>query len=267
MRSGSATAARPPSARATSDTRIARWWRARRTAAYDRAIDGLPRARTGAAWLIGGAILVVYAATLTHGVSWDDSGELAAGVAKLGVVHSHGYAPYVLLGHAFTLLEPFGSAATQANLWSGLAAAAALALVAAAALGMTLQDGAQEPASGQAKRPDPTTILARVQKAKAQGATEVTFPPVEPYHADVGGLDEALRYYDAVVARPVGKTSLLLDDHNISTFYRFEVVERLSPGRGEVKPLSLKLPAGLPPAGANHFYLMTDGGTLTLEGV
>jgi hypothetical protein len=46
------------------------------------------------------------------------------------VVHSHGYAPYVLLGHAFTLLEPFGSPATQANLWSALCAAAAVALTA-----------------------------------------------------------------------------------------------------------------------------------------
>ena len=46
------------------------------------------------------------------------------------MVHSHGYSPYILLGHLFTLVEPFGSPATKANLWSAVAAAAAVALVA-----------------------------------------------------------------------------------------------------------------------------------------
>jgi hypothetical protein len=141
-----------------------------------------------------------------------------------------------------------------------------LAVAAVAALAMAFQDGAQ-PASGQSKRPDPTTILARVRKAKANGAKEVTFPAPEVFYASVGSLDEALRYYDAVIAKPVEKTSFLIDSHNVSTFYKFEVVERLSGKRGQVKPLSLSLPAGLPPAGPNHFYLMTGGGNLTLEGV
>lgn len=89
------------------------------------------RWRTGGrvAWLVGGALFAIYAATLTRGVGWDDSGELTAGVANLGVVHSHGYAPYVLLGHVFTLVEPFGSDATKVNMWSAVCAAGAVALV------------------------------------------------------------------------------------------------------------------------------------------
>jgi hypothetical protein len=73
---------------------------------------------------------VLYCATVTRGVAWDDSGELAAGVAGLGVVHSTGYAPFVLLGHLFSLAEPFGSYAVRANLWSALTAALAVALTA-----------------------------------------------------------------------------------------------------------------------------------------
>lgn len=73
---------------------------------------------------------MLYAATLTRGVSWDDSAELAAGVARLGVVHSTGYPPYVLLGHAFALVDPFSSRATSANLFSAVTAALAVGLAA-----------------------------------------------------------------------------------------------------------------------------------------
>lgn len=71
---------------------------------------------------------MLYLATLTHGVSWDDAAELAAGVARLGVVHPTGYPPYMLLGHVFTLIEPIGSDATRANAWSAVCAALAIAL-------------------------------------------------------------------------------------------------------------------------------------------
>ena len=74
--------------------------------------------------------MALYCATVTRGVVWDDSGELAAGVSGLGVVHSTGYAPYVLLGHLFSLAEPFGSYAVRANLWSAVTAALAIALIA-----------------------------------------------------------------------------------------------------------------------------------------
>ncbi len=83
-----------------------------------------------AAWLLGALALVVYLVTLAHGVTWDDSGELAAGVAQLGVVHPTGYPTYVLLGYVFTELIPFGDPATQANAWSAVCAAAAIALAA-----------------------------------------------------------------------------------------------------------------------------------------
>ena len=91
---------------------------------------------------------MIYVVTLVRGVSWDDSAELAAGVSELGVVHSHGYSPYVLLGHLFTLVEPFGSQATEANLWSALVAAAAVALVARYVLVVTRSTAAAVVAGG-----------------------------------------------------------------------------------------------------------------------
>jgi hypothetical protein len=71
---------------------------------------------------------VLYAATLTHGIAWDDSAELAAGVERLGIVHQTGYPAYLLLGHMFGAIEPFGSAATRANLWSAACAALTVGL-------------------------------------------------------------------------------------------------------------------------------------------
>jgi hypothetical protein len=82
------------------------------------------------AWLLGAAALVVYALTLAHGLGWDDSGELQTGVLQLEPVHSAGYAPYVWLGHVFTVIVPLGSDATRVNLWSAVCAALAVALAA-----------------------------------------------------------------------------------------------------------------------------------------
>src|SRR4051794_7046451 len=130
VRSGSATRASPPRARVASDRRMGAMVARAPDALLSRMprIAKLPRPSYRAAWLLGAGAFVLYAVTLTHGVSWDDSAELAAGVSRLGIVHSTGYPPYVLLGHAFTLVEPFGSDATRANLWSALAAAGAIAL-------------------------------------------------------------------------------------------------------------------------------------------
>src|SRR3954447_8982933 len=120
--SGMAARATPASARVAIDTRTRRdgdlrGGRARRIARL-RGLTAENPSR--AAWLLGALALVLYLATLAHGVTWDDAGELAAGVAQLGVVHPTGYPTYVLLGHVFTLAVPFGDRATQANAWSAV---------------------------------------------------------------------------------------------------------------------------------------------------
>lgn len=65
-------------------------------------------------------------------VSVGDSGEFAAAAATLGVPHAPGYPLYVLLARAFGEALPWGSWAWRLNLLSGLLAAAALAVFAAA---------------------------------------------------------------------------------------------------------------------------------------
>lgn len=62
-------------------------------------------------------------------VSVGDSGEFAAAAATLGVAHPPGYPLYVLAGRAFGTLLPWGTWAWRLNLFSGVCAAGALALL------------------------------------------------------------------------------------------------------------------------------------------
>jgi hypothetical protein len=79
---------------------------------------------------VGLGSCLLYAATLAGGVGWDDAGELSAAVARLGIVHRPAYPLYVLLGHVFATIFPFGSTALRVNLWTALTAGAAVAATA-----------------------------------------------------------------------------------------------------------------------------------------
>src|SRR4051812_33788211 len=116
---GMAATATPASARAANERRMGPDVDPR---------SGQPLGR--APWIFGAAALVLYIATLAHGLAWDDNAELAAGVPPLGVVHPTVSPPYMLLGHIFTLIEPFGPPATSANAWSAICAAGAVVVAA-----------------------------------------------------------------------------------------------------------------------------------------
>jgi hypothetical protein len=93
----------------------------------------LPRAPVlhGAAAAVGLLIFGAYALSAHRGLGGGDSGELTMAAATLGVAHPPGYPLYVLLGHLAAAL-PGGTLCLRLNLFSGLCAAAAVALVFAA---------------------------------------------------------------------------------------------------------------------------------------
>src|SRR5437764_6160045 len=80
----------------------------------------------GAAWVAALAALWVYALTLYPTVAWvnlgEDSGDLLAASATLGIPHPTGYPLFVLLGRLATFI-PIGSIAFRINLVAALAAA------------------------------------------------------------------------------------------------------------------------------------------------
>lgn len=87
----------------------------------------MPRLSHGAAWVAALVALWVYAQTLSPTVAWvnqgEDSGDLLAAAATLGIAHPTGYPLFVLLGRLASLL-PLGSIAFRINLVAALAAAA-----------------------------------------------------------------------------------------------------------------------------------------------
>ncbi|HEU4725410.1 MAG TPA: DUF2723 domain-containing protein [Candidatus Eisenbacteria bacterium] len=87
----------------------------------------MPRLSHGAAWVAALVALWVYAQTLSPTVAWvnqgEDSGDLLAASATLGIPHPTGYPLFVLLGRLASLL-PLGSIAFRINLVAALAGAA-----------------------------------------------------------------------------------------------------------------------------------------------
>ncbi|MBI4364181.1 MAG: DUF2723 domain-containing protein [Candidatus Latescibacteria bacterium] len=97
------------------------------------------RSVQGAAWVAALAALWAYALTLSPTVAWvnlgEDSGDLLAAAATLGIPHPTGYPLFVLLGRLATFL-PVGSVAFRINLVSAIAGAAGVYFLARLALAL-----------------------------------------------------------------------------------------------------------------------------------
>jgi hypothetical protein len=83
----------------------------------------------GAAWVAALVALWVYVTTLSPTVAWvnlgEDSGDLLAASATLGIAHPTGYPLFVLLGRLASLV-PLGSLAFRINLVAAIAGAAGI---------------------------------------------------------------------------------------------------------------------------------------------
>ena len=91
-------------------------------------------------WLVGAAFLILYAATTAPSIVelFDDTLEFQLVGPTFGIAHPTGYPLYVLLGGVWSrLLLPVGNWAWRMNLFSALAAAAAVGLTCRAAQQLT----------------------------------------------------------------------------------------------------------------------------------
>ena len=117
---------------------------------------------------------------------------------------------------------------------------------------------------------DRTSLRARVKKEKLKGAQKVNFPAPLVEYADEIALDTALSQTMTVVADVIDKHSRLIDSHNVGTFYRLRVIERLSDGACASPDCNVEdedFPADLPSIGNNEMYVFGIGGTLILDGI
>jgi len=125
----------------------------------------------------------------------------------------------------------------------------------------------QNQALNQKEKEDPTTLRARLKKAKPNGNNEVIFAAPEPILADVGSLDEALAHFSVVVATLVDATSLQVDARNIMTYYKFRILESLSEKQLAGAGVPENLPTELSPPKNDEIYLLEGGGTVLIDGV
>jgi 4-amino-4-deoxy-L-arabinose transferase-like glycosyltransferase len=105
-----------------------------------------PKVSVLSRWLalgLGCGFFGLYVITAAPGLYWMDSGELTAAGYGLGVAHPPGFALYILLSKAATLL-PFGSIAFRVVLLSALCGGATVALVFWLALRLGLALGSSE---------------------------------------------------------------------------------------------------------------------------
>lgn len=110
-------------------------------------VRAMPRHSHGAAWVAALVALWVYVRTLSPTVAWvnqgEDSGDLLAAAATLGIPHPTGYPLFVLLGRIASLL-PLGSIAFRINLVAALAGAAGVYFLARFVLEQVAPDREQD---------------------------------------------------------------------------------------------------------------------------
>ncbi|MCB0067708.1 MAG: DUF2723 domain-containing protein, partial [Caldilineaceae bacterium] len=94
-----------------------------------KTIPPLTAADAAATVVVGAAALALYLRTLVPYPLPGDSGEFQVLVHQLGAAHTTGYSTYLLLGHLFEQLVPWGDVAWRVNLFSAVMGALAAALV------------------------------------------------------------------------------------------------------------------------------------------
>lgn len=120
---------------------------------------------------------------------------------------------------------------------------------------------------GQQAREDPTSLRARLKKAKPNANNEVVFGAPEPILADVSSLDEALANYSVIIALPIDAMSIQTDPRNIVTYYKFRVLEKLSQKHLPLTGVPENLPSELPPLKDNEIYVLEGGGSVVIDGI
>lgn len=119
----------------------------------------------------------------------------------------------------------------------------------------------------QQAREDPTSLRARLKKAKPNASNEVIFGAPEPILADVSSLDEALANYSVIVAIPIDAMSIQTDPRNIVTYYKFRVLEKLSQKHLPLTGVPENLPSELPSLKDNEIYVLEGGGSVVIDGI
>ena len=113
------------------------------------------------------------------------------------------------------------------------------------------------------------TLAERAQRARARGQRRlvISTPIVPP--ARVRDLDQALSYFTVVVAEPIEQRTYPHDQYDLISWYRFRVVENLTPEThtGCLLCSDIEIPNELLPVNEDEILVPRYGGTLMLDGI
>jgi hypothetical protein len=115
------------------------------------------------------------------------------------------------------------------------------------------------------------TINWYVQMAKAKGEARIGMPaPIIEYVTHFKDINEALTYYNFLIAQPIEAKTLAYDDNKIVTWYKFKIIRGLSKKKlrhCESCPTPSEAPKEMLPLNPNEILVPKNGGTLVTDGV
>jgi len=109
-----------------------------------------------------------------------------------------------------------------------------------------------------------------VERAKASGQHEISFPTgVINDYGVARDVDEALSWFDVVVATVVYKKSFVDESDQIRTWFKFKIIENLHKSNRKCTSCqsTLNLPVEMPPPSDDEFLVLKDGGTVNIKGI
>jgi hypothetical protein len=121
------------------------------------------------------------------------------------------------------------------------------------------------------KAEDRGTLKWFARLAKTKGQNRISkWGPHACYADEVKDLNDALLYYQMILAIPIEKQSLPFGDRDVITWYKFKIVEKLS--HKELKPCQcippdLVAPQEMFPLSANEILVPQAGGSVMVDGV
>jgi len=107
--------------------------------------------------------------------------------------------------------------------------------------------------------------------AKAKGQNRISMMSRESTYGDeVKDLNDALRYYQMILAVPIEKHSSPFQDAGIRTWYKFKIVEKLSHNQlkpCDCVPADLVAPEEMFPLGVDEILIPRAGGSVMIDGI
>lgn len=145
-----------------------------------------------------------------------------------------------------------------------------LALVSMAVLAVFAYATISRTKSQRKDVPNNNRLQWYAEEAKKEGKQKEVIPAgtTDYLGSDSPDLERSLSIYSVVVARPVEKRTFASDGNSLKTWYKFSIIDALTPLRDPIcfGCVTLSPPVEMP-LDQNEFVILRNGGTLTIDGV